>query len=303
MKLIFNIAILIFFLASCTQNLTGGSSDHGNANTIISIKNETGETIKGGTIKIVSTDFHPIKQNNDAYLKTFKIDTTGIITIEELPLDSYCIIAFTEDSLFSIATTLGLTLESDTVLVTLSESGTMSIPTDSLILDNNRHYFIDELKLSLDSLLVKNGLQNIIVPKGHYNIKSLSDSQLTDSLIFSDIIVEAGFKTDISIFPNKPQGPDTVSLGDMETFYSYFDYKKYVPWIQAEFIEYQFDWGDGHLSHWQNNMHASHYWNKIGVFKIRVHVRYNDPSIKEFSDTFLSYWSPCSAVVVVIDYD
>lgn len=305
MRLIFNILLLIFifFLTSCTQNLSGGSSDHGNANTVISIIDNNGDTVKNGSINIVSSNYTPYNENLDEYSNTITFKSSSFIKIENLPLDSYSIITFSEDSLYSAISQVNIFKNNDSFTIVLSESGTMTIPLDSNLLNPDFHYYIEELKMELDSFVNGYWINDLKVPKGKYSIKKIDGNQLYDSTLFEDITVESGYLTNISFYPKKPQGPDTVSVGDSARYYSYFDYEEHTPWIHAEFIEYQFDWGDGNLSNWQHNMYATHDWNNPGTYRIRVHIRYKDSAGTISPETFISYWSPNCAVVIVTEKD
>ncbi len=304
MKYILKIFIIVLILLQvfCTQNLSGGSSDHGNAGTIISVFDEDGHLIKGGTFKIIPSNYNPFK-NSDVLVISSTFDSSGLIKINELPLDSYNIIIFNGDSSYSNTHSFALKNYDDSLNVILYESGTISLPLDSNILNPGCNYYIDELKLVLDSLISGLLANELKVPKGKYTIKKSDENTVTDSTIFNDITVESGYITDISFYPKAPQGPDTVKAGHWATFYSYFDYKTFTPWIHAEFIEYQFDWGDGYKSSWQNKMESSHYWLYPGTYEVRVHIRYNDSAGSQTPETFISYWSPTSAVVVVKDND
>lgn len=293
--------VLTLLLSSCTQNLTGGSSDHGNASTIISIVDNNSNIIKKGTVKVISSSYNPFNNNENDYAELFKIDSTGVVLINELPLDTYTIITFNEDSMLSNVSNINID-GNDSITITLFESGIFTIPSDSTILKPNMKYYIDELKIALDSIY-KDYLQNEFkVPKGEYTIKKSVDQE-EDSIIFDKITVESGYLTDISFYPEMPSGSDTVIEDNYYTYYSYFNYEEIKPDIYIQLLEYQFDWGDGTKSNWQHKMDAHHEWDNPGTYEIRVHLRYRDSIFSNPPETFISYWSKPYTVVVLPDKD
>lgn len=302
MKFIINIAafFLIFLTNSCTQNLTGGSSDHGNANTTISITTCDSSKFSGGSLKLVNKNYKPYHDIYGLYNTTINFDSTGLISLYDIPIDSYCVIAFTTDSLYSSLLSVNIDSNENSFNLNLTKSGSLTIPFDSSDFEPFAKYYIDELKMELDTVLWINSNKKIKVPEGQYTILKFEDSMSFDSVIFDDISIVSGYLTDMTLSPKKPQGPDTVETFDISIYYSYFDYKETLSWLNAEFIEFQFDWGDGSYSEWQNNTNALHYWKNEGDFKIRVRIRYNN--IDSYDD-FLSYWSEYKTVTVIENKD
>lgn len=293
--------VLILLTSSCTQNLTGGSSDHGNASTVISIIDENSNSIKNGTIKVISSNYDPFNNIENEYFELFNFDSSGIILIDNLPIDSYTIIAFNDDSILSNISNINIE-ENDSITITLTESGIITIPVDSSILNPNCQYYIEELKLALDSIYKGFWINEFKVPQGDYTIKK-SNQNKEDSTIFNNITVESGYLTDISFYPETPNGSDTIYADSHYNYYSYFDYEELKPHIYIQLLEYQFDWGDGTQSQWQHKMDARHEWDKPGTYEIRVHLRYRDAIFTDPPETFISYWSKPFTVVVLPEPD
>lgn len=302
MKSFINIAalLLLFLTSSCTQNLTGGSSDHGNANTTISVTTCDSTKFSGGTLKLVNKNYKPYHDISDSYNSTINFDSTGIINLYDIPIDSYSIIIFTADSQYSSLFTINIDSNDNSFKLNLTQSGSLTIPFDSSDFDPLTKYYIDELKMELDISVWNNSHNKIKVPEGKYTIHKFENSISFDSIIFDDISIESGYLTDMTLSPKRPQGADTIPTYEISIYYSFFYYKETMPWLNAEFIEFQFDWGDGSYSEWKNNTNAMHYWKSEGNYKIRVRIRYND---ENNYDAFLSYWSEYKTVSVIENSD
>lgn len=300
MKMILRIALiyLLLFFASCTQDISGGSSDHGNATTTIAFVDDLGDTIRDGTIEVLPQNHNPYKPADNAFTYSSKLDPTGITCIKSMELDSYVVIVFSKDSLKSAVSNISV-FEDDSFAITLTNSGSMELPLNNQLWDTNGHYYIDELKLKLDSLLIPTWSNSIRVPEGSYSIKNINPDSNTGTTLFEDIVVISGLSTNMSIFPEKPNGPDTITVGNQENYYSYFDYEEIMPWLAAELIQFQFDWGDGTHSPWANSLHASHSWKNTGIYSIKVHMKYSGNIDK--TEMFLSHWSTLHTITVISD--
>jgi hypothetical protein len=111
------------------------------------------------------------------------------------------------------------------------------------------------------------------VDTGTYNISVRAIDTRNKISIWSDTLtIDIRF----NLGPNEPPAPSGPDTGFGDSTYTFY---ASTTDPEGESISYQFDWGDGTLSHWTDWTNSGgtdsmqHFWSNSGVYSIRVHAK------------------------------
>lgn len=302
--------LLLFSLISsltCTLDVAGGSSDHGNANVGGVISDSLNSGVADVSVRLLPADFNPAADDFNPDSLTAVTDSAGFYKIENVPWGTYCLNGTGPDSVLKTYKNPVTIDTSDiyTLHATLALPGTIKIPVDTTlwVFDNSITVFIPGTNIYSTAISLNDTIKLNRVPIGIHTVcmySAIHDSIIAVDEEFSSFQVMSGFVKDFTIYPEKPRGPATGVINSEYQFNSIFKYTGWISNIAVQFIEYRFAWGDADTSDWSAELSAKHSWSFASTFKIRAQMRYIPNQItQEFYNTqFCSGWSESGFIVL-----
>lgn len=307
--IIFILIILLF--CSCSNNIAGGTSEQGNANTISGTVYDTlGVGVENVFIRILPKDYNPAENNFSLDSITAITDSNGCFELKHVVKGIYCLSGMNSTGLLycSKKTIVIDTTDIDAIETILHEPGYLKVPIDSTIWQGSTIITVYIPGTNIHKTITKEVkvLSFDNVPSETYSLmvyRHLDNKDMELHEDFNRFFVMSGVLMDFSLYPVKPNGPKTVEKNSTHKFYTMFKYWDVFPDIEVQFIEYRFSWGDGDTSSWSNALSTSHLWTDNGMYKIRVQTRYlaNDKE-KRFDkiNPFYSGWSDKTGIEVEV---
>jgi hypothetical protein len=300
-------SMLVF--TSCSTNLAGGSSDHGNAKVLGVISDTTGTGVESAFVRLLPEHYNPVLDDFPADSLTAVTDRQGYFEIENIVEDIYCLTGVgPAGELFCIEKSITVDSGSvNTINATLLKPGSVKAPLRkgtwqgntkiSIYIPGTNIYKTVEHNIKeayLDN--VPGGIHSLWVYKHDENSAVLLHEDYKEFSVIPDIIM------DFTIVPVKPNGPGSVMVNEECRFFTMFEYWNIMPDINVEHIEYRFSWGDRDTSDWVHALGHSHRWSKEGSFYIRVQLRYLPDIIGAVNPSavmsFYSGWSGRSRIEI-----
>ncbi len=302
------IATAALIVLSCTLDIAGGSSDHGNAAVAGIISDTLNNGVADITVRLIPSDFNPVKSDFNPDSLSAVTDDSGKYLIEGVPKGQYTL------SGENAARTLGCirkkivvdTLDIDTISATVRKTGHIIICVDSTIWVNDLKLtvYIPGTNISEQAEHVNDTVILTGVPSGNHTVLIHShklDTTVTIDKEFSNFFVLSGGITNFTLYPEKPRGPTILTLNETGTFNTIFKYINWIPNIVVEFIEYRFAWGDADTSSWSSELSAKHRWSSPDTYEIRAQLRYLPPNannVNQLIGPFYSGWSEPNYITV-----
>ncbi len=301
--------LLISLMGSltCSLNIAGGSSDHGNAAIGGILSDSLNNGIANVTVRLLPADFNPAADDFNPDSLTAQSDSAGFYKIEYVPRGTYCLTGTSSDSALKtyqkaivVDTTDILTLHA-----ILQKPGNIKIPVDTALwlFDNTITVFIPGTNIYYTTFSLNDTIELKNIPSGSHTVRMYSaayDSIIAIDEEFSNVHVKPGVINDFTIYPKKPRGPATGVINDTCKFFSIFSYKGWISNIAVQCIEYRFAWGNADTSSWSTQFWATHAWSDTGSFEVRAQIRYTPNLITQeyYNTPFCSGWSEAGLILI-----
>lgn len=292
-------AILIYL--SCTLDIAGGSSDHGNAMVAGIITDTLNNGMADITVRLIPADFNPAQSDFNPDSLTAVTNDAGVYKISGVPKGTYTLTGEnTAHTLSCIKKGIAVdTLAIDTISAVVKLPGCIIIFVDSTIWTTNSMLtvYIPGTNIYAQAAQINDTVFLTNVPSGEHTVMIYSemlDTTISIDKEFSNFLVVSGGITNFTLYPEKPRGPVSATISDSSIFNTIFKYNGWIPEIIVEFIEYRFTWGDADTSHWSPDLKAAHRWSKPGTYQIRAQLRYLPPEtgiVNQLVEPFYSGWS------------
>ena len=246
------ITALVVLYCTCSVNVAGGSSDHGNANVIGTVYDTLGVGVAGVSLRLLPEDYNPTKPDNSLDSLIAITDSTGIFELYNVPSGTYCLIG--EDSssqlrLFEkqFVVDSGIINSIDAVLY---KPGQIILPVNYTIIPVNKRVIVylpgtdifKEFQSNIQTIYIDS------VPKGRFTLKGYLPSNnmvVSFEREYFNFYVMSGGIVDFTIRPIKPRGPKTASVNSECLFNTYFNEWNSYPHVVVEYLEYRFKDKDG----------------------------------------------------------
>lgn len=307
------ILIIILIYCTCSVNVAGGSSDHGNANVLGTIYDTLDMGVAHVSLRLLPEDYNPAKPDFNLDSLTAITDSTGAYAFYDVPPGTYCLIGVdscNELRLFKKPVIVD-TLTTDPVNAVLYKPGQVRIPVNYNISPVNKNVFLYIPGTNILKEIQSNALTVYIdsVPKGRYTLAGYVPS--TGIIIalereYTNFYVMSGGIADFTIRPSKPRGPVTAPVNIECVYNTFLPNWDTHPNVVVEQLEYRFSWGDADTSDWSPNLSALHSWAQAGKYEIRVHMRCQADNItsKKCRDDnnkipFYSGWSDSTIITIL----
>lgn len=299
-------AILMY--VSCTLDIAGGSSDHGNAMVAGIITDTLNNGVADITVRLIPADFNPAQSDFDPDSLTAVTDDSGLYKIDGVPKGTYTLTGGNAThTLTCIKKRIAVdTLDIDTISAVVKRPGHIIIFIDSTIWTNDSMLtvYIPGTNIYAQAAHINDTVYLTNVPSGNHTVMIYSemlDTTITIDKEFSNFLVVSGGITNFTLYPEIPRGPVSATINDSCIFNTIFKYNTWIPDIIVEFIEYRFAWGDTDTSHWSPDLKATHRWLKTGTYQIRAQLRYlpSDTGIvNQLVEPFYSGWSKSAYISI-----
>lgn len=306
------ITALVVLYCTCSINIAGGSSDHGNANVIGTVYDTLGAVVEGVSLRLLPENYNPAKPDHSLDSLTAITDSTGIFELYNVPSGTYCLIGEHSSGqlrLFEkpVAVDSG---SINSVHAVLYRPGKIIIPVNYAIIPVNKRVIVylpgtdvlKEFQSNIQTIYIDS------VPTGRFTLKGYLPSNnmvVSFEREYSNFYVMSGGIVDFTIRPIKPRGPKTAPVNSECQFNTYFNEWNSYPHVVVEYLEYRFSWGDADTSAWAPGLYASHSWSRPGTYEVRVHMRCQGENT--ISDTvknntekipFYSGWSDSTIITI-----
>lgn len=309
------ITAIVVLYCTCSLNIAGGSSDHGNANVVGMIYDTLGVGVEGVSLRLLPENYNPTGPDNSLDSLTAITDSTGTFELCNIPSGTYCLIgegSCNQLRLFEkpVVVDSGSINSINSVLY---KPGQIRIPVNHNNIPVNKSVIIylpgtdifKEVQSNIQTVYIDS------VPKGRFTLKGYIPSNgmiISFEREYSNFYVMSGGIVDFTIRPTKPRGPKNALINSECQFNTYFAEWNIYPHVVVEYLEYRFSWGDADTSDWASCLCAYHSWSRAGTYEIRVHMRCqadNIPSDKSIDDDkekipFYSGWSDSTTITITI---
>ena len=304
--------IIILIYCTCSINVAGGSSDHGNANVLGTIYDTLVMGVADVSLRLLPEDYNPAKPDVALDSLTAITDSTGAYAFYDVAPGTYYLIGvdcYNELRLFKKPVIVD-TLVTDSVNAVLYKPGQIIIPINYNIIPGSKRVIMYIPGTTIFTEIQSNikTIQIDSVPMGRYTLIGYIPSSgivINFEREYTNFYVMSGGIADFTIRPTKPRGPKNASINSDCVFNTYCANWDTHPNVVVEQLEYRFSWGDADTSDWSPNLSAMHSWMQAGNYEIRVHMRCqaDNTTSENFRDDkekipFYSGWSDSTIISI-----
>lgn len=298
MRIWYTIITTIALLASCTVDMSGGISDHGNERVAGIITKDDGTPAAGVRVTLLPNEYNHITDSTKVDARVVVTDEEGRYTFDTLSAGEYTIRAENSQELTAAVLRGIKTVHKETVVpsLMLQRRGVIYFNLDSTGLTIGMMIFLPGMRYyrSIDAL---NKVVLSDVPAGLISLRAYDPvSKRVLDLGKNFLAVEVVGGTSL-ILPKRSQRPycltsDTVLSGEITAYAG--EVLTFAPVAPSETIDarfaYRFSWGDGTISDWSSNVRWQKVWDIPGIYFVQVQVN--------FSMTYLA-WSEMLTIEIV----
>lgn len=304
--------IILLTYCTCSIQVAGGSSDHGNANVIGTVYDTLGIGVGDVSLKLLPENYNPTKPDPSVDSLAAITDSNGIFEMINVPSGTYCLIGEDSNSQLRLFKELFVvdSASVNSIDAVLYKPGKIILPVNYTIIPGNKRVILylpgTDIYKEFHSNIQTVNIDS--VPKGRFTLKGYlphNNMLVSFEREYRSFYVMSGGIVDFTIRPIKPRGPKTASVNSECLFNTYFNEWNNYPHAVVEYLEYRFSWGDADTSHWSAGLSASHSWSRPGTYEIRVHMRcqadnYGSPVLIDGKEKipFYSGWSDSTTIII-----
>lgn len=275
--------ILSFCCMECTQSISPGSSDHGNAKISGTLQKSNGDAATETMVLLLpdTTNYY----TDSATLEQFKLETDsyGYFTIDSIPEGTYCLFAddpWSGNNFFMKKIMVRNNTTIDLETLDMSRPGTISFDIHALGIAPGCVLYFPGLPLyqTVDTAAIQwiNG-----VPSTDTVILQGYDPKTGTNVIFPVEFREVEVPSGKSVFipyripqPWHVSGDSTLTRelnGTVGMSYRFCAVDPAAVAVDTR-TRYRFSWGDSTISPWSTNYYAFHTWENENFYHIQTQI-------------------------------